>query len=108
VVPLHTLVSKVLGEVCRRELTAVVSAEHPQPSPALVIRSHLDLLNGFRRAALLCEESRPHISRGIIYQQQDVAPASWSRWRDGLAQVAMYEFERVVRPVLALLGEGGA
>jgi hypothetical protein len=68
VVPLYTLVSKVLGEGCRCVLTVVVSAEHPQLPPALVLRSRLDVLDGLRHAALLYEKSHQHVPSGIIYQ----------------------------------------
>jgi hypothetical protein len=108
VVPLHTLASKVLSDERQCKIAAVVSAEHPQVPPALVLHNHLDLLEGLWRAALLCKEGCSPVPCGIIYQQQDVALTSWSHRCDGAAQVTVYEIERLVHPILGLLGEGGA
>jgi hypothetical protein len=59
-------------------------------------------------AASLVVSSHPHVSRGVVDQQQEVAPVAGSHRRDGATEIAVDELQRVLRAVLGFSREWGA
>jgi hypothetical protein len=54
------------------------------------------------------QQRHPHVLRGIVDQQQEVAPATGSHRQDGAAEIAVEELQRVLRAVLGFNREWGA
>jgi hypothetical protein len=60
--PLNALIRAVRHELCRREFTAVVGAQHTQLAVALRLRSDLHTLDGVRSLSLAAKDHHPHVA----------------------------------------------
>jgi hypothetical protein len=56
----------VRGELSRRELAAVVRAQHPKLAPTLVLRGRLNVLDGIRHSSLGPKKNHPHIPIDVV------------------------------------------
>ena len=88
-VALDPLVDVVRRELSRRELAAVVHAQHPKLAAAL-LRSSLVVLDGVRGCPLGVEEDSPHIA-GRVVDEEEVASSSRCSGCHGATKVAMHE-----------------
>ena len=66
---LNPLVSAIRGEVDRRELVAVVRAEHPELVAALLLHGCLMALDGVCSCRLGIEQHDPQVAGGIVDEQ---------------------------------------
>jgi hypothetical protein len=67
-VALNPLVGAVRRELGRRELAAVVRAEHPELTAAL-LRGYLVALDGICSCCLRIEQHGPHVAGGVVDEQ---------------------------------------
>ena len=98
--------SKILKTRVRRELAAVVGAQHAQLAAALRLRSSLSTPDGVRSLSLAAEDHHPHEAGEVVDEQQEVAPSSWCDRCHRATQVPVYELEPLPGSEARLLGEG--
>ena len=103
---LDALIGAVRREFSRRELAAVVSAQHAQFAAALRLHTNLRAPDGVRRFSLTAEDHHPHVAGEIVDEQQEVASTSWCGWRHRAAQVSVHELQLLLSPKTRLLGKG--
>src|SRR6185369_5983009 len=75
VVALDALIRAVRCELDRRELAAVVGAQHAQLAAALRLRSSLSTPDGVYSLSLAAEDNHPHEAGEVVDEQQEVVPS---------------------------------
>jgi hypothetical protein len=108
VVELDALVGAVRRELSRRELAAIVRAQHTKLTAILLLSSSLMTLDGVRSNYPGVEEDRPYIAGDIIDEEEEVASASRSSWCAGAVEVAMLKLQLLIGVEAHLMWEGDA
>jgi hypothetical protein len=65
----HPLICTPFTEFNKRELTAVVSAKHPQHTSRLGLRERLPLFDDIQHFILGAEQPHPHVARLVVDEQ---------------------------------------